>query len=303
VSKRPTSKAVTCVRLIRDTPPSLYALPTDGRKYKEQQQKRRALAMQLATFADGDGTRIHPAAASLMKALGWQRDTLFRYLDDLGRLGFLGKEGRSKMRGTRQRFLNLDAIQRKLESEIGETKSTKLAEQDSEVGKPESEIEKLQSEVGEQESEIAPHTTDTRTVTQTDTQHTDTTNGDECVGVLLKRFVKSEKGEVPRITRTEKKQLVEKAVQHGRDIFLRACEIWLAQHPWNSKTTNPFYQLLQGFDGYVASAEHKAKENARREKDKALHEKSYEIARKQHEEVWAVPDEKPEPDADAFLAH
>ncbi len=304
MSKKPTAKSVTCVRLIRDTPPSLYALPTDGRKYKEQQQKRRALAMQLATFADGDGTRIHPGATRLMEALGWQRDTLFRYLDDLGRLGFLGKEGRTKMRGTRQRFLNLDAIQRKLESEVGETKSTRLAEQESEVHAPESEIEKPQSEVekpesgiGEQEPEIAPYTTVTKTVTQTGTQndtHTTENEAEESVCVLLQRADDSWAWNKPVGSTREK--IKNHAKQNGREKFLAAGDAFIKDdHNFNKKTYSPWTTFADNFRHYLDKAT-KRKPALTQE----IIDRSNEIANAAHEALWAVP-EKEEPTAEDFL--
>jgi len=291
LSKKPTSKAVTCVRLIRDTTPSLYALPTDGRKYKEQQAKRRALAMQLATFADGDGTRVRPSADRLHKALGWQRDTLFRYLNDLKRLGFLKdeEESRTGSHGTKKRRLDLDAISRKSESEVGDSRSTKLAESESEVGKPESdiensesEVESSQSEVGASESEIAPYSTDTRTVTQTGT-HTHTQPKGEsasvCVcedlstideesemGALLKAFLKENDGEPGSITGKQREQLKELLRRHGRENFRTAARAWMKDHPWDSRTTNPFSRFISGFEGYAAKKSYDVSEKTRLEK-------------------------------------
>ena len=83
------TKALKCVRDIRDFPPSAYRLETDGRQQQHLCEQRQRLAWLLATFADGDGKRIRPSVQTLADALGKSRRAVTYLLDDLQRLGLL----------------------------------------------------------------------------------------------------------------------------------------------------------------------------------------------------------------------
>jgi hypothetical protein len=105
------AKSVACVRDIRDFPWQAYVLADDGRKARAVAEQRRALAMQLATHADGDGTRISVGINRLMSNLGWSKRTLYRRLEDLRRLELVAeKDGLTKERGTALRRLNVAAL-------------------------------------------------------------------------------------------------------------------------------------------------------------------------------------------------
>ncbi len=106
-----SAKSVACVRDIRDFPWQAYVLSDDGRKARAVAEQRRALAMQLATHADGDGTRISVGINRLMLNLGWSKRTLYRRLEDLRRLELVAeKDGLTKERGTALRRLNVAAL-------------------------------------------------------------------------------------------------------------------------------------------------------------------------------------------------
>jgi hypothetical protein len=50
--------SVKCVRDGRKYPPASYRLPDDKKKWLSVCKERRAVALQLATYGDGDGTSI-----------------------------------------------------------------------------------------------------------------------------------------------------------------------------------------------------------------------------------------------------
>jgi hypothetical protein len=104
------SKSVSCVRDLRAFPPSCYHLPTDGRKTAHLCNERQRLALLLATYADGDGSRIYPGIERLMRESGMTRRTLFNRLDDLRKLGILKTEGLTRERGTARRSLDVSKL-------------------------------------------------------------------------------------------------------------------------------------------------------------------------------------------------
>ncbi|MGO8811005.1 MAG: hypothetical protein ACLQJF_16220 [Candidatus Sulfotelmatobacter sp.] len=88
------TKSVHCVREVRDATIERFRLPDDGRQWKTAARNRQALANYLATFADGDGTRVRPSEPTMTEHFGWSRATTFRYLDDLKALGLQKRVGR-----------------------------------------------------------------------------------------------------------------------------------------------------------------------------------------------------------------
>ena len=105
------TESVRCVRDIREFPPESYRLPKDGRKWLALCKERRALANQIATYANGDGTSITAGVDRWVRELGIKRRTLFRRLDDLRQLGVLrDKHGLVAENGTAIRSLDLSAL-------------------------------------------------------------------------------------------------------------------------------------------------------------------------------------------------
>jgi len=104
------NESVKCVRDVRDTTPRDYRLPTDGRTWRHQCDRRCALAQWLATFADGDGSNITVGIKRMAERLGVSRWTVTRLLDDLRTLGFLEDGQLTGFKGTRRRSLNVPAM-------------------------------------------------------------------------------------------------------------------------------------------------------------------------------------------------
>jgi hypothetical protein len=65
----------------------------------------------LATYADGDGTRIFPTAASLAVSMGLSKRTIFNLLDNLKTCGFLETAGYHGENGPRIRAIKIESLQ------------------------------------------------------------------------------------------------------------------------------------------------------------------------------------------------
>ena len=110
----PTSKrkksTTRCLLDITDTPPSAFALPDDGRKATHLQMERKAVASQIARYANADGTQAYPSVATMMKATGRSRATIFRILKDLRTLGVLRDGDIHEFHKTRVRTLDVQRL-------------------------------------------------------------------------------------------------------------------------------------------------------------------------------------------------
>jgi len=100
------------VRDIRAFPWQSYALATDGRKAAAVAGKRRELALQLATYADGDGSSIRVGLKRLYAELGWPPRTVDRRLAELELVGpgLLSRVGLTQERGVAIRRLDVSVL-------------------------------------------------------------------------------------------------------------------------------------------------------------------------------------------------
>jgi hypothetical protein len=104
-------KSVACVRDLRDAPLEEFRLPDDSqRQWKQVARNRQALANFLATYADGDGSRVSPSIATMMLHFGWSKATNCRLLKDLETLGLQKKVGLQGKQGTARRQIQVDAF-------------------------------------------------------------------------------------------------------------------------------------------------------------------------------------------------
>lgn len=87
-----------------------YRLPSDGRKCLKQCRERRALAIELAGYANPDGSNITVGVKELARVLGMAESTVRVYLNDLNKLGLLINEEQQR-RGPRKRRINVRAFQ------------------------------------------------------------------------------------------------------------------------------------------------------------------------------------------------
>lgn len=107
MAKESKSGAMKCVLDIRGYPWQAYKLPTDGCKARAVCEQRRALALQLASYANPDGTSITTGRDRLLKETGWTLRTLARRLAELQALGILTRQGLTAEHGTARRRLTM----------------------------------------------------------------------------------------------------------------------------------------------------------------------------------------------------
>jgi hypothetical protein len=162
------TKSVRCVRDWRDFTLDYYRLPRDGRQWRAQASKRRQLAEYLATFANGDGTRIEVGIERICdKFEPAGRSTVFRWLDDLRELRALApKSGLTGRYGTAVRELTIDAFESRYEAYLQSeeamqdesyrayiaAKSQSMESQTGEHEVPKSQVMESQSQVMESQS-------------------------------------------------------------------------------------------------------------------------------------------------------
>src|ERR1700730_15896324 len=92
--KRTTQEFKSCLFEICKVPVESFRKPTDGRKWKAAASARKTLAVQLAGYADADGSSIRPSTQTLADQTGFSRRKVCYLLDDLKELGFMERTGR-----------------------------------------------------------------------------------------------------------------------------------------------------------------------------------------------------------------
>jgi hypothetical protein len=101
-----SSRAVRAVLDARALSFEDFRLPSDGRKWQSVARQRRALFMELCSYANSDGSAIYASVSTMQRCSGSERTT-FRRLDELKQLGLLRDEGKSRFQGTTVRSVLL----------------------------------------------------------------------------------------------------------------------------------------------------------------------------------------------------
>jgi len=104
---KPKDSSLRCYWDMSHIPPEAYGMDGDGRKHKSLRKARRDLALQLAGYANPDGSNIKVSIDTLAFELDCVPCTVHNLLNDLVSLGCLVNESRlSEYRGTRVRHIN-----------------------------------------------------------------------------------------------------------------------------------------------------------------------------------------------------
>jgi hypothetical protein len=158
------SDSVKLIRDMRGFPPACYRLEADGRKWRSVSEDRKTLALLLATYGDGDGTRIMPGIRQLVKSTGWSRAKVCRVLTGLQAIGCLSRQtdeaGKSKIgpHGTAMRLFDVEPLQRAQDAlDRGENFSHKPEVEVPDSSKSESQIQGVEvsdSQVGVSNSRV-----------------------------------------------------------------------------------------------------------------------------------------------------
>ena len=157
-------KSVKLVRDMRGIPATAYRLSTDGRKWKATCAERKQIADWLATYGDGDGSRIFPKIETVLAAFDtWSRATIFRRLKELRKLGVLQSEGRKGESGPRVRKLIPAALKepQPVQAEVSDTTSEVSDSQN----EPKAEVSNRKPEVSDSRAEVSI-SIETQTVTR-----------------------------------------------------------------------------------------------------------------------------------------
>lgn len=93
-------KSLRCFISARAIPIETYKMADDGRKWKALAIQRKQLHRELASWADADGKHACPSLASLIRATGYSRVTVWRRIQELESLGLLVSTGKSGYQGT-----------------------------------------------------------------------------------------------------------------------------------------------------------------------------------------------------------
>jgi hypothetical protein len=94
-----SSPSKSCVFDVLKIPIERFRKPSDGRKWKAAASARKTLLVQLAGYADADGTNIRPSTQTLAGQTGFSRRKICYLLDDLQELGLVERTGRHGQRG------------------------------------------------------------------------------------------------------------------------------------------------------------------------------------------------------------
>lgn len=93
-------KSLRCFISTRGIPVETYKMAEDGRKWKALAIQRKQLHRELASWANADGKHACPSLASLVRATGYSRVTVWRRVQELESLGLLVSTGKSGYQGT-----------------------------------------------------------------------------------------------------------------------------------------------------------------------------------------------------------
>jgi hypothetical protein len=160
-----SNNAVKCSIDGRQFPPSSYRLADDRKKWRRLCEERRMIALQLASYADGDGSNIEVGIKRVIRETEFSRATIFRRLDDLRRLGVLrDKDGLTGKRGTARRSIDFSKLPRpsarlSRSEEVSDTvKESQIEEVDGvqEVSNRLQEVSDSLQEISDKPQEVSP---------------------------------------------------------------------------------------------------------------------------------------------------
>jgi hypothetical protein len=111
--KQASKKNVSqCLRdIVRLNPAEgVFRLKDDGRQWTHAAHQRDRLLLQLASYANPDGTKARPALPTLMATMRWSRRKVYRTLAALKTLGFVRDAGVHEETGVKLYTIDLSNI-------------------------------------------------------------------------------------------------------------------------------------------------------------------------------------------------
>jgi hypothetical protein len=230
-------------------PIEVFRIPTDGRKWKAAAGNRKTLMMQLAGYANADGTSIRPSTKTLADQTGFSRRKVCRLLDDLKVLGLCERVGRYGQRGAAIRRLMLPE---KPSSIPPETPSLRVSDSISESAGFDSQSARFDSESATLDSQSAtamahdlPSDLPNRPVNQINP-----------IERLTEGFIKAT-GRVMGVGKKDHPAYAELINQHGEDLVISSVKLFAnGNHDW-SLVNNPSKLFLSKSSEYLLLAKDK----------------------------------------------
>jgi hypothetical protein len=246
----PKTKFKNCLFDACKIPIESFRILTDGRKWKAAAGNRKTLMMQLAGYANADGTSIRPSTKTLADQTGFSRRKVCRLLDDLKVLGFCERVGRYGQRGAAIRRLMLPE---KPSSTTPETPSLRVSDSISESAGYDFQSARFDSESATLDSQSAtamahdlPSDLPNRPVNQINP-----------IERLTEGFIKAT-GKVMGVGKKDHPAYAELINQHGEDLVLSSVKLFAnGNHDW-SLVNNPSKLFLSKSSEYLLLAKDKA---------------------------------------------
>jgi hypothetical protein len=161
---------------LRDAPLEEFRLPDDSqRQWKQVARNRQALANYLATYADGDGSRVRPSIPTMMAHFGWSHATNCRLLKNLETLGLQKRVGRyGGSNGVAVRQISVDIFRLRFSESQAQpvgVSGSALSESQTPVSKSQAALSESQAHLSESHPDetLPPRFTATETATSTAT--------------------------------------------------------------------------------------------------------------------------------------
>ena len=252
------------MRDIRAFPWQSYRLPTDGRKGEHVAGKRRELAMQLASYADGDGSSIRVSLKRLYAELGWTTRTVDRRLAELEQVGpgLLSRVGLTQERGVAIRRLDVSVLKM---PGAGSPNSTPDSP-DSIADSPDrtNQVRQIEQPIRQIARPDSPSIGGERPTTRPAAETATTT--DRAAGGWFRKYTAT----MSAPGRKQVPVLESLAEKHGVDVLSRAVELLLDRGLGNA--LNPWAVFITG--GWIEKAEEERLERECRVANQAEIEKS-----------------------------
>jgi len=270
----------------RKYPPHFYRLENDTREWVQQCVKRRMLALQLASYANPDGSGISVGVDRLSQELGTHRATIFRWLDDLTKCGVLSDDrddegrARSGQHGTRLRKIDFSVFERP--SDESKSQTEPVLEVANSSSKSQTRLSKSQTQVLEVSNstlEVANSRLEVARMGATQPlqplQPTTTTVRTappkaQSVKALCGVFSKTS-GYVPKFKKGEKQDLAEMIIGHD-PALLDAAITYYANNPPPGQNADTIYTMsgfVDGFEKYLRDARERLERDAKAREERA----------------------------------
>jgi hypothetical protein len=286
--KNPTQQFKSCLFEVCKIPVESFRLPTDGRKWKAAASARKTLAVQLAGYANADGTSIRPSTQTLADQTGFSRSKVCRLLDDLKELGFMERTGRHGQRGAAIRRLMLPELA------SGTTRETPpLGVQDSILRVSDSILRVSDRILGVSDSISQSVTAMTQDLTlqtcPTDPPSKPVRKADELREGMASAFSKARLDE--NVNWTGFPDIETLAAEFGNDLLLKVWRRWLKTRDINGMKFH-LQWFRKEFDTTRADVERVAREEKAQkeiwEQTIAVDKENYKKEREEDERKWAA---------------